>query len=926
MKPNKIKAVCLLLCLSLLIGLIPSFVSAVEDSQVTNGYYDDNGVWHQSEDTGPLVIKVNDRTSLSLSKTAEPTGNVNEYRITLTAQVTSAARVVPAEAAATVLVIDTSGSMDGCASCKSETDFFGRYHHTNGCPCGNGRVAEKDSRIYAAKQAALSFLNSFKGTDVSGRYVAIVGFDDLASIKCNWQDITTASGLANATAAINSLSADGGTNLQQGLDVASSLFASNVVESISKNLRNVVALTDGAPTYYGTRPYGNGSDGSANINTVTTNTATSLKAIINALYTVCYGASNQYCYSGGPTVEGFLKNNIASGENCAFNAETISELNSAFANITQTIVEEAENASGAYVVDPMPDNISASVELDDGTYIWTLGDVEPVITSGIDGVLTYVYTYTTSYTVTIDADEKGFDESAFYPANGRTTFVWGDYTFDFPVPGIKGTTSRFSVTYNKGEHGTLNDGKESVVYENVKKWSPTVTAERPEPKVNADEGWRFVGWEPQIAESVEGNATYTATYEKISYEVTFNANGHGTAPGKQTVEHGKTANKPADLVAEGWTFLGWYEDLDGEPFDFTTQIKRDYELIAKWDVVTHEVTFNANGHGTAPDKQTVEHGKTANKPADLVAEGWTFLGWYEDLAGEPFDFTTQIKRDYELIAKWTEKEPVVIYHTVTFDGNGHGTPPDPVLVEHGKSVGCPADPAADPGWKFAGWCEDKEGTTAYEFSKAVITDIIVYASWTEEAVTPVTHIVSFDSNGHGVSPDSQTIEHGKTANKPADLEAEGWTFGGWYTEKECVNAFDFITLIEADITLYAKWTQKDPATIYHTVSFDSNGHGVSPDSQTIEHGKTANKPADLEAEGWTFGGWYTEKECKNAFDFANLIETDVTLYAKWTKNGGGQDPSPQTGDNSNMGLWIALMAISLIGLGGVTIYGRKRRT
>ena len=780
MKPNKIKAVCLLLCLSLLIGLIPSFVSAVEDSQVTNGYYDDNGVWHQSEDTGPLVIKVNDRTSLSLSKTAEPTGNVNEYLITLTAQVTSAARVVPAEAAATVLVIDTSGSMDGCASCKSETDFFGRYHHTNGCPCGNGRVAEKDSRIYAAKQAALSFLNSFKGTDVSGRYVAIVGFDDLASIKCNWQDITTASGLANATAAINSLSADGGTNLQQGLDVASSLFASNVVESISKNLRNVVALTDGAPTYYGTRPYGNGSDGSANINDVTTNTATSLKAIINALYTVCYGASNQYCYSGGPTVEGFLKNNIASGENCAFNAETISELNSAFANITQTIVEEAENASGAYVVDPMPDNISASVELDDGTYIWTLGDVEPVITSGIDGVLTYVYTYTTSYTVTIDADEKGFDESAFYPANGRTTFVWGDYTFDFPVPGIKGTTSRFSVTYNKGEHGTLNDGKESVVYENVKKWSPTVTAERPEPKVNADEGWRFVGWEPQIAESVEGNATYMATYEKISYEVTFNANGHGTAPDKQTVEHGKTANKPADLVAEGWTFLGWYEDLDGEPFDFTTQIKRDYELIAKW----------------------------------------------------------------------TEKEPVVIYHTVTFDGNGHGTPPDPVLVEHGKSVGCPADPAADPGWKFAGWCEDKEGTTAYEFSKAVITDIIVYASWTEETVTPVTHIVSFDSNGHGVSPDSQTIEHGKTANKPADLEAEGWTFGGWYTEKEC----------------------------------------------------------------------------KNAFDFANLIETDVTLYAKWTKNGGGQDPSPQTGDNSNMGFWIALMAISLIGLGGVTIYGRKRRT
>ncbi|MBR4435292.1 MAG: InlB B-repeat-containing protein [Clostridia bacterium] len=738
MKPNKIKAVCLLLCFSLLIGLIPSFVSAVEDSQVTNGYYDEEGVWHQSEDNGPLEISVNDHTSLSLSKTAEPTENPNEYLITLTAEVTSTAKVIPAEAAATVLVIDTSGSMDGCASCKSEADIFGIYRHAHKCPCGSGRVAEKDSRICYAKQAALSFLNSFKGTDVSGRYVAIIGFNKFASIKCDWQDITTADGLANAIAAINSLSAYDGTNMQQGLDKAMGLFASNAVESISKDLRNVLVLTDGEPTYYGTKPNGNGSDGSEANNTATANTAADLREIVNALYTVCYGAENQYCYYGGPTVDAFLKNSIASSADCAFNAETVSELNAAFANITQTIVEEADNASGAYVVDPIPPNISASVELDDGEFIWTLGDVEPVISTGSDGILTYTYTYTTSYMITIDADGQGFDESAFYPANGRTTLVWGDYTFDFPVPGIKGTTSRFSVTYNKGEHGTLNDGQETVTYDNVKKWSPTVTEERPAPQVNADEGWRFVGWEPLIAENVEGNATYTAVYE----------------------------------------------------------------------IITHDVTFDANGHGIAPDKQTVEHGKTATKPADPEVEGWTFGGWYTEKECEnAFNFAAQIKADLILYAKWTENEPIVIYHTVTFDGNGHGTPPDPAIVEHGQSVGCPADPIADPGWKFIGWYEDEESTTAYEFSKAVLTDITVYAGWTEDPMTPLTHTVAFDANGHGTAPDAQTVEHGKTATKPADPQAEGWTFEGWYTEKECENAFDFAGLIEADVTLYAKWTQ-----------------------------------------------------------------------------------------------------------------------
>ena len=37
---------------------------------------------------------------------------------------------------------------------------------------------------------------------------------------------------------------------------------------------------------------------------------------------------------------------------------------------------------------------------------------------------------------------------------------------------------------------------------------------------------------------------------------------------------------------------------------------------------------------------------------------------------------------------------------------------------------------------------------------------------------------------------------------------------------------------------------------------------------------------------WAFGGWYTEAACTNAFDFATPITGDITLFAKWTENGG----------------------------------------
>jgi uncharacterized repeat protein (TIGR02543 family) len=34
-------------------------------------------------------------------------------------------------------------------------------------------------------------------------------------------------------------------------------------------------------------------------------------------------------------------------------------------------------------------------------------------------------------------------------------------------------------------------------------------------------------------------------------------------------------------------------------------------------------------------------------------------------------------------------------------------------------------------------------------------------------------------------------------------------------------------------------------------------------------------------QGYTFGGWYKEAECTNAFTFGTTIDTGTTIYAKW---------------------------------------------
>lgn len=181
--------------------------------------------------------------------------------------------------------------------------------------------------------------------------------------------------------------------------------------------------------------------------------------------------------------------------------------------------------------------------------------------------------------------------------------------------------------------------------------------------------------------------------------------------------------------------------------------------------------------------------------------------------------------------------------------------------------------------------------------------------------------VSFNANGHGTAPASQTVEINNTAEKPADPTASGYTFGGWYTEAECTNAFDFATPITKNITLYAKWTQDGPYPpdpTYYTVSFDMNGHGKQIAAQTVEEENKAAKPADPTAANYIFKGWYTDPALQTAFDFDTVIRSDMTLYAKWVH-------MPKTGDNNNVLLWSMLFAASGAVLAGTAVCGRKRK-
>lgn len=621
----KKRALALLMCICMIVTLLP--VAAFADdtaNDVVYGEYDaETGAWQQvTGSDGSATYETDGGNSLTLSKTAKPLGD-NTYQIDLKVVSTQTTTTTPPGAAATVLVIDVSGSMKG-------------------------------DRIAAAKKAALEFVSTYAGkTPNTGRYVAVVpfsssGYDDHLKV-CGWQDVSTTVGKTAVDNAINGLRANGGTNLDAGLREANALLQDNIVNGVDS--KNVIALTDGVPTFYidsrNKEVNAHSSYGCPDTNAATAITAETLRNSA-AVYTVCFGAADDVCWekdsahawfgliptekhsTAGPTVGEFLQDSIANpesaGKKYAYNADNTEDLLEAFKAITSSITE---GISTGTVTDPMGANISVDkkpdnfVKGENNTYTWELSDAQ----QSTDGDKT-VYTYTLSYTVKLDTTGKGFKENAYHPTNGVTTFTSGGKDYKFPVPGVKGTAPRYTVTYNQGANGTLagQDGDGNVKTENIKMHSATPAA----PAVTADEGYYFIGWDKEIAATVTENVTYIAQYAAKG-EITVEANSKvvtydGT---EQSVEGFKTLEFTIDgetytvsglTASVSGTNAGEYENaVTGTPVvkdsanndvteRFNVNTKNGTLAIAKRNVTLTSATDSKPYDGTALTNDTVTVG------------------------------------------------------------------------------------------------------------------------------------------------------------------------------------------------------------------------------------------------------------------------------------------------------------------------------
>lgn len=114
------------------------------------------------------------------------------------------------------------------------------------------------------------------------------------------------------------------------------------------------------------------------------------------------------------------------------------------------------------------------------------------------------------------------------------------YTYSIPT---------YTLTVTAGTGGTVSGGG---TYNN----QATATL-----KATPNTGYKFVKWSDGNTSAtrtvtVTGNATYTATFEKLKYTVNFK-NADGSAVSSKTLEHGATLGTLPTVSRSGYTFAGW---------------------------------------------------------------------------------------------------------------------------------------------------------------------------------------------------------------------------------------------------------------------------------------------------------------------------------------------------------------------------------
>ena len=475
----------------------------------------------------------------------------------------------------------------------------------------------------------------------------------------------------------------------------------------------------------------------------------------------------------------------------------------------------------------------------------------------------------------------------------------------------------------------------------------------------------------------------TAQWTAPTYAVTLNTNGGTINSGNVTsYTYGVGATLPTagDMTYTGHTFVGWYdnENLTGSPVTAISNTETgNKEYWAKWEINQYTITVKPE-NGKADITITQDYGTPITAPT-LTREGYQFNGWDKIFP------TTMPAENLTITAQWrdiavptgeikiAENGWKSFFNTITFglffkdtqmvtvtaaDNSGEAVKIEYLLSDKAlteselagmtfTAYSAPFSINPDNEYVIYAKLTDTSGNVAYINTNGIVLDATVpvisgiEAGKTYCAAQTITvdekYIGTVKVNGTEVilnengqfilSPASgeQTIVVTDKAGNETRVTVtvnDGHTYGEWVSNGDGTHTrkctVDGCTGSETKDCSGGTATCKDKAKC--AVCGKTYGELDAKHHANLKHidAKAATKTSEGNIEYWYCDG------CKKYYKDAKATQ-EIKQVDTVTAKRPDDSKSPQTGDNSNLALWIALLFVSDGAVTATTVYGRKKK-